>query len=218
MPRKSASQQRPRQPPRLPHTCLLSFAPCLPSQNALMAAGQAAGMLGKAPLSSTSFATQLVLCAAGFRPFNPPCVAGRAEGGGAGGWRIGGQRLLHPPHLPDTLVGFVLGNVQDPSCPLALQDALKAAGQAVGALGDSATVLSGAGGDDRVSAAARIAALRRLQAAQKGLPGAQKDSCFLQKASFLSPPSRLRHGQRGVANVVGDAAGACPRSLWSSPR
>lgn len=52
-----------------------------------------------------------------------------------------------------------------------LQDALKAAGQAVGALGDSATAFSSAGGDDKASVAARVAALRRLQAAQKGLQG-----------------------------------------------
>ncbi len=134
-----------------------------------------------------------------------PSAAERADGGGAGGGACSGKRLCRLPHLPlssfyapqvlDPSTFHLLGNVQDPSCPLALQDALKAAGQVVGALGDSATVLSGAGGDDRVSAAARIAALRRLQAAQKGLPGARKDACFLQKASFLSPPSRLRHGQ-----------------------
>jgi hypothetical protein len=52
-----------------------------------------------------------------------------------------------------------------------LQDALKAARQAVGALGESAAVSSGAAGDDKAALAAQIAALRRLQAAQKGLQG-----------------------------------------------
>lgn len=52
-----------------------------------------------------------------------------------------------------------------------LQDALKTARQAVGALGDTASAFSGASGDDKASVAARVAALRRLQAAQKGLQG-----------------------------------------------
>jgi hypothetical protein len=41
----------------------------------------------------------------------------------------------------------------------------------VGALGDSAGVSGSAPGDDRASLAAQIAALRRLQAAQKGIQG-----------------------------------------------
>lgn len=41
----------------------------------------------------------------------------------------------------------------------------------MGALGDSADVSSSAPGDDKASLAAQIAALRRLQAAQKGLQG-----------------------------------------------
>lgn len=57
-----------------------------------------------------------------------------------------------------------------------LQDALKTARQAVGALGDTATTFNGA---DKASVAARVAALRRLQAAQKGLQSAKlvQSSC-----------------------------------------
>jgi hypothetical protein len=55
--------------------------------------------------------------------------------------------------------------------PLPLQDALKTAREAVGALGDSAGVSGSAPGDDKASLAAQIAALRQLQAAQKGLQG-----------------------------------------------
>ncbi len=72
------------------------------------------------------------------------------------------------------------GNRLSPACqvqsarPAAAQAALKSAGQAIGALGDSASALSG--GDEKASAAARLAALQRLQAAQaaaqNSLPGA----------------------------------------------
>jgi hypothetical protein len=51
------------------------------------------------------------------------------------------------------------------------QDALRTAREAVGALGDSAGVSGSVPGDDKASLAAQLAALRRLQAAQKGLQG-----------------------------------------------
>lgn len=55
-----------------------------------------------------------------------------------------------------------------------MQAALKSAGQAIGALGDSASALSG--NNDKASAAARLGALQRMQAAQaaaqRSLPGA----------------------------------------------
>ena len=83
--------------------------------------------------------------------------------------------------------------------PVVAQAALKSAGQAIGALGDSASALSG--GDEKASAAARLAALQRLQAAQaaaqSSLPGApswlpahhvlQLSSCASSATPYTSP-------------------------------
>ena len=88
--------------------------------------------------------------------------------------------------------------------PLPLQDALKTAREAVGALGDSAEVSGSAPGDDKASLAAQIAALRRLQAAQKGLQG---------QAGIIHLANMSLHMQVAEdASAVRPISGACSKS------